>query len=255
MNTQLKELKQELIDATGWITIDRKEARNALSTRMWQAIPEAMADLYGKGARSIVLKGSNGCFASGADLEELKEITDYNSAFKFWNSIKETLDFVFGFDIPTVAMIEGPCLGGACLLASACDFRIASEKAIFSIPVAKFGIVLDDHSIARLVSLIGPSRTAELLYTGNTISSDKALNWGLVNESLPEDAVKKSVIELIENINQNGFGSIYESKKSIRRAVLTSQRSGLNPQHESVAVSSYLTSDFKDRVSKLSESL
>ena len=251
MKSTIAEIKIELKDDTGLMTIVRPAFKNAISTEMWQAIPELLSILYTKGARSVIIRGSDSCFAAGADLQELKAIDSYQSAFKFWNSIKETLDFVHSFNIPTIALIEGPCLGGGCLLATACDIRLANFESSFAIPIARFGIVLDDETVARLVGLVGPAMAAELLFSGDTISSEEALAIGLINRRLPAQDLEPKALKLAENIAGNGYASVYESKKSIRRAIFQGERSGLNPQHESVVVSSYLTSDFRTRVAKV----
>ncbi len=250
MKSTIEEINIDLTDNTGCLELNRPELRNAISTKMWQAIPELLSLLYAKGARSVVIKGADGCFAAGADLLELKGIESYKSAFKFWNAIKETLDFVHSFNIPTIAMIDGPCLGGGCLLATACDIRLASNISTFSVPIAKFGIVLDDETVARLVSLVGPARAGELLYGGDTISSEDAEHFGLINRSLPAEKLEDYITNLTSRIAENGYASNYESKKSIRRAIFQGDKSGLTPQHESVVVSSYLTSDFRKRVEK-----
>ncbi|MEZ4536799.1 MAG: enoyl-CoA hydratase/isomerase family protein [Cyanobacteriota/Melainabacteria group bacterium] len=187
MKSTIAEIKIELKDDTGLMTIVRPAFKNAISTEMWQAIPELLSILYTKGARSVIIRGSDSCFAAGADLQELKAIDSYQSAFKFWNSIKETLDFVHSFNIPTIALIEGPCLGGGCLLATACDIRLANFESSFAIPIARFGIVLDDETVARLVGLVGPAMAAELLFSGDTCYPvvEEALAIGLINRRLP----------------------------------------------------------------------
>lgn len=248
MKVSLDEIKTELKDNTGWLSINRPEAKNAISTKMWQAIPQLIGSLYSDGARSIVIQGTDNCFGSGADLEELQAIDSYKSAFQFWNSIKETLEFIWSLEVPTIAKIDGPCLGGACLLATACDLRFASDMASFAVPTSKFGIVLDDDTVHRIVSLVGPAKAAELLYTGDTITSEQAKLIGLINDCLDTKTLEAKVLAIATQLNKNSFGSIYECKKSIRRAVFQQETSGLTPQHESVAVSSYLTSDFKNRV-------
>lgn len=235
-------------NAIGWLTISREERRNAISTSMWSAIPECLSELKDKGARVMVLTGSNSCFASGADIEDLKVIADLKGATKFWHAIRDCLQFIYTFPLPVIAMIDGPCIGGGCLLATACDFRIASESSTFGIPVAKLGIVLDDGSVSRLVDLIGPAQTSLMLYTGNVVDAKRALQLGLINDTMPSDKLEASVKEICDTITSNAYGSIFESKRSIRRACTAGAECDLLPQHESVVLASYLTSDFKTRV-------
>ncbi|MBP7861685.1 enoyl-CoA hydratase/isomerase family protein [bacterium] len=237
-------------NAIGRLTISREERRNAISTSMWSAIPEYLTELKEKGARVMVLTGSNSCFASGADIEDLKIIADLKGATKFWHAIRDCLQFIYTFPLPVIAMIDGPCIGGGCLLATACDFRIASNNSVFGIPIAKLGIVLDDASVLRLVHLIGPAQASLMLYTGNVVDAARALQLGLINEVLSEDKLESGVKEICNTIASNAYGSIFESKRSIRRACTAGHEdlSDLLPQHESVVLASYLTSDFKQRV-------
>ncbi|MBZ0187500.1 MAG: enoyl-CoA hydratase/isomerase family protein [Candidatus Obscuribacterales bacterium] len=251
MNEISSQIVSRLEDNTGWLTISRPENRNAISSQMWQAIPVAMSSLHADGARVIVIRGTGSCFASGADLAELNAIQTYKDAHLFWNSIKETLSFVHAFEIPTIAMINGPCLGGGCLLATACDLRFASREAILGIPAARLGIVLDDDSVGRLTQLVGPARALEMLFTGNHITAEQAEFIGLVNKCVEPDQLEKLTCEIANAASLNAFASIAEAKRSVKRAVSLNDRSGLLPQHESVVLSSYLTSDFKNRVKAL----
>ena len=171
-------------NAIGRLTISREERRNAISTSMWSAIPEYLTELKEKGARVMVLTGSNSCFASGADIEDLKIIADLKGATKFWHAIRDCLQFIYTFPLPVIAMIDGPCIGGGCLLATACDFRIASNNSVFGIPIAKLGIVLDDASVLRLVHLIVPAQASLMLYTCNVVDAARALQLGLINQVL-----------------------------------------------------------------------
>ncbi|MBK9142846.1 MAG: enoyl-CoA hydratase/isomerase family protein [Candidatus Melainabacteria bacterium] len=244
----MDEIRTEMKDDCGWLTINRPDCRNAITSRMWQSISEKISALHGEGARLVVIRGSGSCFAAGADLGELASIESYKDAHSFWQPIKETLDFIAGLEIPTIALIDGPCLGGGCLLATACDLRFASTGSTFGIPVARMGIVLDDDSIARLTAIVGPSRALELLYCADTISGERAEAIGLVNRCVPPYELDKLVELVVAQISQNAFGSIREAKRSVRRALFSGDATGLLPQHESVVISSYLTSDFRRRI-------
>ena len=255
MSTVEKAIKKELIEETGWLIINRPESKNAISIEMWRAIPEAVSQLHAQGARAIVITGTDACFAAGADLKELQAIDGYDKASTFWHAISETLDFIHSFEIPTVAMIDGACIGGGCLLAIACDIRVASTASTFGIPVAKLGIVLDDLSVARLTSLVGPAVASQLLFTGEVVSAEEAEEIGLVNRVTEDSALKETINKLTGAIAGNGYASVREAKRSIRRNQLGLEASGLRPQHESVVVASYLTSDFRQRIDRFNKSI
>ncbi len=231
----------------GWLTINRPKFRNAISQKMWIAIPEKLDQLRVDGARAIIISGASSTFASGADLHELDLIDNYSKAQTFWYAIREALNYVYAFELPTIAMIDGPCIGGGLLLAIACDIRWSSNEATFGVPVAKLGIVLDDENIARLTHLVGPAMAKLMLFTGDNISSKEAYDVGLVNKLESPNELRNSVEKITRRIVGNGYGSIIESKRSVRRAT-DSGNTALLPQHETVVVSSYLTSDFRSRI-------
>lgn len=243
-------IQTELTDNIGWITLNRPGCRNAVSIDMWNAIPEKLSHLYDKGAKVIVFTGAGTNFASGADLEELEQIDSYAKAQTFWHAISDALEYVYSFDIPTIAMIDGACIGGGLLLSIACDLRYASKLATFGLPISRLGIVLDDDNIARLTYLVGPSSAKEMLFTGEAISSSEALSIGLINKVEDIADLRNCVERTAKRMVENGYASIIEAKRSVRRATSEGARSGLLPQHETVVVSSYLTSDFRTRIKR-----
>lgn len=232
----------------GWLTLNRTHYRNAVSKEMWLDLPEKLSRLHDDGAKAVVITGAGGTFASGADRYELNEIDNYAKAQSFWHAIREALNFIHSFELPTIAMVHGPCIGGGLLIAIACDIRLSSTEAIFGVPVAKLGIVLDDENVARLTHLVGPSFAKMMLFTGDNISAGEALDIGLVNKLVQPAELRASVEEMACRIVGNGYGSIIESKRSVRRSLSEGGRTGLLPQHETVVVSSYLTSDFRSRI-------
>jgi enoyl-CoA hydratase/carnithine racemase len=202
----------------GVITLNRPESHNAITTEMWQKLPGVLDRLKGRGARVIVLTGQGDSFASGADLHELQKLHDFDSAMEFWLAIEDCLNAVWRFELPVLAMIQGPCFGGGCLLASACDLRYASKGATFGIPVARLGIILDDASIARLVALVGSAFAKQMLYTASTIHSDEALRRGLIDDLFDSGSLRAQVLRIAQSIAQNEAVSLGEAKKAIGRA-------------------------------------
>jgi len=249
MEDKFDVVQTEIVDGVGWLTLNRPGYRNAISQDMWRAIPEKLSAMHDNGAKVVVLCGAGNNFASGADLEELEAIDNYARAQTFWHALSEALDYVYSFELPIIAMIDGACIGGGLLLSAACDLRYASNLATFGIPVARLGIVLDDENIARLTYLIGPSFAKELLFTGDAISAQEAHQIGLVNKVEDVTSLRNTVEKTAKRIIENGYASIIESKRSVRRATSEGARR-LLPQHETVVVSSYLTSDFRTRIKR-----
>ncbi len=240
----------ELSGSAGYIIINRPESQNAMTKTMWDSIVPALNDLKSLGANVIVIKGMGTAFCAGADLNELAQIEGEEAATAQWDSIKYALDELKAFALPTVAMINGACMGGGCLLAMACDLRYAAKAARFSIPVARLGIVLDDANILRLISLVGPAVASEMLYTGVSISSAEAEMVGLINRALDPEDLPLYINEICNAIGENGPASIFETKCSIARILSHAHPEGAlaSFDDQSRVVESYLSEDFQARI-------
>ncbi|MBY0546996.1 MAG: enoyl-CoA hydratase/isomerase family protein [Candidatus Obscuribacterales bacterium] len=233
----------------GYIIFNRPESKNAITTDMWRSIPDLLDMFTRNDCEVVVLKGAGGVFAAGADLLELEALQTFEEAEENWNAICNALMSVGECSVPTVAAIDGPCIGGGCLLAIACDLRYATETSVFGVPVAKLGIVLDDGTVARLVSLVGAGTAREMLLRGNLLNAPAAQRAGLVNGVVPDLASLDSLLSKItEDLLDNSALSVEASRSSINRVC------GLNsfPSVEDPAniIESYLTEDFKKRIAK-----
>jgi enoyl-CoA hydratase/carnithine racemase len=236
-------------DGVGQIVLNRPECRNAITTDMWRSIPDLIDLMCRNDAGAIVVRGAGGAFAAGADLAELELLRSFQAAEETWNAISNALGALSECMVPTIAMIDGPCIGGGCLLAIACDLRYATARSLFAVPVAKLGIIIDDASVARLAAIVGSASARELLMRGNVISAHRAYEKGLVNE-LTEDqtALEQLISKVTEELLENSATSIDACRKSVARVC------GLNslPSMEdpSAIIESYLTEDFRLRIAK-----
>jgi len=237
-------IELSLVDGIGRIALNRPESRNAISRQMWLDIPSCMHDLKNDDADLIVIEGVGESFAAGADIAELKDIEGMESARENWSAISDSLNFVYEFPLPTIAAIDGPCLGGGCLLACACDLRYASQRSSFAIPVAKLGIALDDANLSRIAVLIGVARTKELIFRAKTLNAEEAALWGLVNEVFSGSEFAARLLFILSEIKANSTTSILESKASFRRIF----SSLLNSDNIEAVLASYLGDDFRQRI-------
>lgn len=234
-------------EGIGWITLNRPQLRNAISRQMWDAIPKALNSLKEAGAKVIIFRGEGYAFASGADLTELSAIGDSEErAREFWVAISTALNTVATFELPTIAMIVGPCMGGGCLLATACDLRYCDSTAKFAIPIAQLGIFIDKANTARLVSLVGRGVATEILLTGNIIAAQRAQEIGLVNAMFPLVQLERMIVAIAEDIKRNVSSSIFQSKRAIAEVCEQLDAS----EDDDPVVASYLSQEFRDRVTK-----
>lgn len=172
----------DVADGVATLELRRPEKRNAISAEMCESVVEVLDATAGRpDVRVLVVQGAGGVFSAGADLGAVKK-PDGTAADSFRQSYARALRAVVDFPVPSVARIEGPCIGGGCSLALACDLRFAHPSATFAIPAVRHGILYDEPSVARLVRLVGPSRAARLLYTAERIDAAAALKIGFIDE-------------------------------------------------------------------------
>jgi enoyl-CoA hydratase/carnithine racemase len=240
------EILTQVEDGIGWIALNRPETRNAINKSMWDALPGALRAVQGEGARVAVFQGEGGAFASGADLCELEALDSPAAARAHWLSIRNALNAVANFQLPTIAMVNGVCVGGGCLLACACDIRYCESDSKFCIPVGHLGIVLDDDNLARLLSLIGRGAAAELLMTADIISAQRALEIGLVNRVVPAAELHFAVKATAESIRRNVAASMTATKAALVRLSTNAPKN----QDQAAMVASYLSDEFRQRVAK-----
>ena len=168
-------------DGVAILQLSRPAKRNALSQAMWEAICAALAEAAARpDVRAFVFTGLPGVFCAGADLTALKN-GDREAAARYREISLRGYDAVRDFSLPTIAAIDGLCIGGGNNLALACDIRLASPRASFAIPAVRHGIVYDRPTVTRLVELMGSGRASHLLFTAGRIDAARAAETGLVD--------------------------------------------------------------------------
>lgn len=170
--------------AVARLLIDRADKRNAFDMAMWEALPALVAEAAADPAAKVLevrAAEPGGAFCAGADIREL--LANKNDAA--WRAANQAAINRAQFelaraDIPTIAFVEGDCVGGGCGIAMACDIRVATPSARFGITPAKLGLVYPLHDVKLLVDLVGPGQARRMLYTGELLSADEARRIGLV---------------------------------------------------------------------------
>jgi enoyl-CoA hydratase len=169
------------------ITVRRPGKMNALNEEMWTALLKAVRKASRDGrVRVLVIRGEGSRFSTGADLKELGRV-GLPQAEDVFHRMEECVAAIEESPLPTLACIRGYALGTGLELALSCDLRIADESAVLGMPIARLGITLSEPFARRLVSLIGPSKTKDLVYTGRLVDASEALRWGLVDRIVEDD--------------------------------------------------------------------
>ncbi|MBB5869982.1 enoyl-CoA hydratase/carnithine racemase [Allocatelliglobosispora scoriae] len=180
-------LDVEIAGAVATVRIANPAKRNAMTADMWRELPTVLDGLIVEDAvRVVVLRGDGNTFCAGADIANLADVGADTPDANLAVAAEEALA---RFPKPTIARIEGFCVGGGCQLALACDFRFATADARFGITPAKLGIVYPASSTARLVQSVGPAAARFLLLSAELVGVDRALRWGLIDEIAGEARV------------------------------------------------------------------
>src|SRR5262245_27641230 len=199
----------------GWMIFDHPERRNAVTQGMWLQIGQILEDFAKDDAvRVVVLKGAGDkAFVSGADISQFgqqrRNAAEVEASNRLTDAARQALA---SFEKPTIAMIQGFCLGGGLAIALMCDLRFASEDSTFGIPAARLGVGYGAQSVGSLQALVGPAYTREILFTGRRFSGEEALRMGLINRLLPGSELASYVQENAATIGANAPLTIRAAK-------------------------------------------
>ena len=199
----MKHLKVEKKGNLCWVYLNRPDSLNALNTEILKELTEFNASLREDiESRVVIYTGTGDNFSSGADLKEKQKPVTKLEAWRN-NFGKPAIWSFLEVDQITVAAINGYCLGGAACIASACDFRIASETAILGYPEINLGINLNWLGLPLAVRLIGPAKAKKMVIGGENENADTLLSWGFYDEVHP----KQQLIEAAKDM-----AKLYASK-------------------------------------------
>lgn len=192
--------------ATGHVIFNNPERYNAVSLEMWDAVEIALSTFeQNDDVRVLILSGAGGkAFVSGADISRFEKERGSKEATEHYNArISVVYNTIENYPKPTIAMINGHCLGGGLNLAACTDFRIASTKSRFAMPAARLALGYPFDAIRRLFNAVGAGTAKKLMFTAKPIDAEAALQAGLVQEVVAEDALDERVTELANSIAEN----------------------------------------------------
>jgi enoyl-CoA hydratase len=174
--------------AIATIVLNRPEKFNAFTVESWRALADAF-DMISKDddVRCVILRGSGQkAFAAGADIEEFKTHRSNHAQARVYGSLIEgAIIAVRDCRHPTIAAIQGACIGGGLEIAAVCDLRISADGSRFGSPVSNLGLTMSHAELRGVTDLIGPGRMLELLLEAKLIDSAEAATWGLINRTVP----------------------------------------------------------------------
>ena len=166
---------------------------NALSLQVLSELEEHARDLHRDPPGAVVITGGDRIFAAGADISEFGGRAE---AERIGPKFHSALHAIATIPRLVIAAVSGYALGGGCELAMACDYRIASERAVFGQPEILLGIIPGGGGTQRLSRLVGPARAKEICLTGRQVKADEALRIGLCDEIVPAEQLHERALEL-----------------------------------------------------------
>ncbi len=222
----------EVGDRIATVTLNHPPS-NVLDTAVLQELDEIFSDLEANDTvRVVILTAGGRYFCPGADIKELAQVGTAHQGSELSGRGQALLNRIERFDKPVIAAINGPCLGGGLELAMACHIRVATAGTQFGLPEIKLGLIPGFGGTQRLPRIIGPSKAAELILTGETLTSEEALVLGLVNRVVPAGDVLAQAKAMAAMVTSKGRLATQAALRAIRTGLDSPLAEGLARESE-----------------------
>jgi enoyl-CoA hydratase len=190
----------------GRVVVSNPDKHNAMTTGMWRALPERIAELDADPAVHVIVLTGDGdkAFVSGADISQFESERTEAAAQERYN---EAVDAAYMAPVkagkPVIAAIRGICMGGGLGLAAACDIRLCADDARFRMPAARLGLGYKQAGVQRFVSLMGVQNTFDIFFSARVFDAAEALRMGFVSRVVAPGALDEAVTALAGMIGEN----------------------------------------------------
>jgi enoyl-CoA hydratase/carnithine racemase len=216
-----EELLVERRDGIVHVTLNRPQARNALTFGMYEGLAKLAAEASGDATtKAIIITGAGEkAFAAGTDISQFTNFRTAEDAIAYEAKIDRILRALEDCTKPTIAAIAGACTGGGAAIAACCDLRIGAANARFGFPIARtLGNTLSMINHARLASMIGPTRVMDLIFTARLMEAEEMKAAGLLSEILPDHAALQSrAWELARTVASHAPLTLRATKEALKR--------------------------------------
>lgn len=233
------------------VVFDRPAARNAMTWAMYEQLGEICERLAKEpGVRVACLRGAGGeAFVAGTDIEQFKAFQDGQAGVDYERGIDEGIARLEALPIPTVAVIEGWCVGGGLAIATACDIRIGTPSARLGVPIAKtLGNCLSVANVARLVAAFGKPRAQRMLIAAEILTAQEALACGYLAQLVPADGLDTAAAHLCTRLASLAPVTQAVTKEALRRLLVENL-----PDAQDLIVRAYGSEDFREGVKAFTE--
>ena len=229
-----------------WVTLNRPQARNALTFAMYERIRDVCIEVNADpSVRVVVFTGAGGrAFAAGTDISQFRAFKTAQDSLDYEARIDRVLGTLEQCRVPVIAAIAGACTGGGAGIAACCDIRIGTEATRIGFPIARtLGNCLSMSNISRLVSLIGPARTKDLIFKARLVEAPEALALGLLNEIVPDvETLQRRADETAKLVAGHAPITLEVTKEAVRRIRRTLSRD----EGEDLILKAYMSEDFRE---------
>ena len=232
-----------------WLTLNRPQARNALTFAMYDRIRELSEEVNSDpSVRVLVFMGAGGkAFAAGTDISQFRAFDREQDALAYEERMDRVLTALESVRVPTLAAIAGACTGGGAGIAAACDLRICTPSLKFGFPIARtLGNTLSLGNFVRLSALLGMGRVKDLIFTARLVGAEEARASGLVSDVVAaEEALEPRALELALKLASHAPLTLQTTKEALRRI-----RAQMMPPGggSDLVVKAYMSEDFKEGI-------
>ncbi|UPV98911.1 enoyl-CoA hydratase-related protein [Halorussus gelatinilyticus] len=222
----------DIADGVATVTLSEPDRRNALSTEMSAEVRDALADIAESDARCVAVEGAGEAFSAGGDIAAMRERFESDESLdeqvrRLERTTSETVARLATFPLPTVAKIDGAAFGAGANLAIACDVQLASDDASVGFGFRQVGLSIDAGTSYLLPRIVGENVAKELVFTGELVGAERALDLGLVNRVYPAEEFDERADQFVDRVATGPTVALRHAKrllgegldKSVQRAM------------------------------------
>ena len=228
------------------VTFNRPDRHNAMTYEMYDGLYAACETADGDdGIKVLVLRGAGGrAFVSGTDIASFRDFRSGDDGIAYERRIGRVVNRLEDVRVPTVAAVQGYCVGGGLAIAAVCDLRVATLSSRFGMPIARtLGNCLSMNSLSILVTQLGPARTLDLLLRAKMLDAAAAHAAGFVAELCAEDALDRTLASVVATLLEHAPLTMWAAKVAVARL----RRASL-PQGDDLVTRVYGSEDFRRAV-------
>ena len=242
-----RDIKFQVEEDIGFITLNRPEKRNALSMNLMAEMIDLLKSIKKDSRiRIVIIKAEGPVFSSGHDLSEMLEgdVVFYRSVF---NTCTEMMEAIRDLPQPVIAQVQGMATAAGCQLVATCDLAVASQEARFATPGVRIGLFCHTPQVP-LSRAIGRKRALEMLFTGRPISAEEAERYGLVNKVVPAERLAEETLSLAKYIAQASPLILALGKQSFYRQIESEEHGAYDYAKEVMSLNA-MTEDAHEGIS------